>query len=216
MKRCVDEGKVLSEKSTRKILLIAFVRWIARIWMLGSIGLILAFFIGEGFHPSHIKMNEWIGLLFFPVGVCVGMIVAWWDEKVGGKLTVASLLIFYLINFVSTGHFPRGWTFLLFSVPGFLFLFCWQRFRSRDHQDFWFLQEWRRCHWPLLKMNNFYESNANRSLTMQPHDCWIRSLHSGYGLLVWCCVVNRTNYKIVFFQWLSVVSQQGTPPTQWI
>lgn len=45
------------------------VRWFARAASVLSIGLLLLFFIGEGFSPRVIATREWIGLLFFPFGV---------------------------------------------------------------------------------------------------------------------------------------------------
>jgi hypothetical protein len=99
------------------------VRWIGRIWSIGSIGLVLAFIVGEGIEINEFKPSaEWLGFLFFPVGVCVGMIVAWRKERWGGSITVASLAIFYLIHFATSGAFPSGWAWLAFAGPGFVFL----------------------------------------------------------------------------------------------
>lgn len=92
--------------------------------------IVLAFIIGEGFKPTQVSAREWLGLLFFPVGICAGMILAWWREGLGGSITAGSLLAFYLIHFATAGTFPKGWAFLVFAAPGFLFLFCWQRSRS--------------------------------------------------------------------------------------
>jgi hypothetical protein len=99
------------------------VHWTARIWSLASMVLILGFIIGEGLNPS--TVNEWIGLLLFPFGISAGMIVAWWKEGLGGSITISCLLIFYLFWQVSTGEFPKGWAWLLFSLPGFIFLLGW-------------------------------------------------------------------------------------------
>jgi len=123
-------GRNMERKTDRRRLLTQAIRWTARVWAVGSIGLVLAFIIGEGFNPSQVKAREWLGLLFFPVGICTGMILAWWKEALGGSITVGSLLIFYMIHFATAGMFPKGWAFLVFAAPGFLFLFCWQRSRS--------------------------------------------------------------------------------------
>jgi hypothetical protein len=50
-------------------------RWTARIWSALSVVVLLAFIVGEGINPS--GPNEWLGLLFFPFGISVGMILAW-------------------------------------------------------------------------------------------------------------------------------------------
>ena len=98
-------------------------RWIARVWSVASVSLLLFFVVGEGIHPTSPAATEWLVLLLFPVGVAVGMIVAWWREGLGGAVTVVSLVLFYLLTGV-LGRFPRGGWFLAFSAPGFLFLGC--------------------------------------------------------------------------------------------
>jgi hypothetical protein len=109
---------------------IQVIRWLARAWAAVSIGLIALLFVGEGFRPSQVNTREWVGLLFFPVGVCAGMILAWWREGLGGGITVASLLAFYTVHLVTTGTLPSGWAWLVFAAPGFLFLLCWRRSRG--------------------------------------------------------------------------------------
>jgi len=98
---------------------------ITRILSAVSIGIILLFFLGEGFNYKLIKPNEWILLLFFPLGVFIGMIIAWWKEGLGGSVSVGSLAMFYIIHFVTSGKFPHGWAWLIFTIPGFFFLLCW-------------------------------------------------------------------------------------------
>ena len=65
---------------------------------------------------------ERLGVLFFPVGISVGMILAWWREGLGGSITVGSLLAFYVVHLTTAGTFPKGWAWLAFAAPGFLFL----------------------------------------------------------------------------------------------
>jgi len=99
--------------------------WIARAASVASITLLVMIFLGESFHPSQITFEEWVGLIFFPTGVIAGMIIAWRKEAIGGFLTVASLLGFYLVyGFLLRNHIG-GWFFLAFAAPGFLFLFHW-------------------------------------------------------------------------------------------
>jgi len=104
---------------------LAVIELLARVGSIASITLLLMLFIGEGFQPSKISANEWAGLLFFPIGVVIGMTVAWWKEGVGSVITVGSLFGFYLV----WGYFLRnhigGWWFLVFASPGFLFLLHW-------------------------------------------------------------------------------------------
>jgi len=104
------------------------VRWIARVWSLCSIGLLLGFVVGEGINPA--TSGEMLGLLFFPLGISIGMVLAWWREGLGGSITVGSLIVFYLIHFATAGTLPKGGAWLVFSAPGFLFLLCWYRSRT--------------------------------------------------------------------------------------
>ncbi len=59
--------------STPATLLI--VRWLARIASLASIAMLAVFATSGGNFPT---AGEWLLIAFFPVGVVVGMIVAWW------------------------------------------------------------------------------------------------------------------------------------------
>jgi glucose-6-phosphate-specific signal transduction histidine kinase len=82
--------------------------------------MVLAFIVGEWSLPSN--PEEWLGFLFFPFGVCLGMILAWRKEGLGGSITVGSLLVFYVVHLTTARTFPQGWAWLAFAAPGFLFL----------------------------------------------------------------------------------------------
>ena len=104
---------------------LAVIELLARVGSIASITLLILLFMGEAFHPAEISPNEWAGLLFFPIGVMIGMIVAWWKEGLGAALTVLSLLAFYLVyGYVLRNHIG-GWAFIVFASPGFLFLLHW-------------------------------------------------------------------------------------------
>jgi hypothetical protein len=96
---------------------------------MASVGFVLLMFIGsglaEGFNPAQFTSRDLAGLFFFPFGVCLGMIVAWRREGLGGGITVGSLLAFYAALRVMDGRFPRGPWFALVATPGILFLVCW-------------------------------------------------------------------------------------------
>jgi hypothetical protein len=98
------------------------VRWIARLWSVASILIILLLCVGEGIHYT--GPMQWLGFLFYPVGVSIGMILAWRRECLGGGITVACLVVFYMIHFATAGVLPRGWGWLVLAAPGFLFLLC--------------------------------------------------------------------------------------------
>jgi hypothetical protein len=105
-------------------------RWLARAGSLLSTLLLLLFLFGEEFHPAKITLKEWVGLIFFPGGVVVGMIVAWWKEGIGAGITLASLLAFYVVLGFLFGDSLGVW-FVVFAAPGFLFLLYWILSRSK-------------------------------------------------------------------------------------
>src|SRR5271157_4717263 len=98
-------------------------RWTARVWSILSIVFVLVFAIGEGMgggpRPS---LQEWVGLALFPIGVGVGLVVAWFREELGGTLALGCLIAFYVWNLLRSGHLPQGPFFFLMAAPGLLFL----------------------------------------------------------------------------------------------
>ena len=116
----------MSDIKIKSSVMLITLRWIARVWSIGSIGLILLFFIGEGFAPTRVTPKEWVGLIFFPIGVVAGMLVGWRKEVWGGSITTMSILAFYAVyGCLLNGSFPKGWAFIIFSMPGLLFLAYW-------------------------------------------------------------------------------------------
>ena len=100
-------------------------RWIARLWSIGTLLFIAAFAFGdEGIFASgaHLTVNESVALLLFPGALVAGMPVAWWREGLGGALTLAGLGAFYIWQTASTGRFPAGPFFALLAAPGLLFI----------------------------------------------------------------------------------------------
>jgi hypothetical protein len=104
---------------------LAIIELIARVGSIASITLLILLFAGEGLHPSEISRNEWAGLLFFPIGVVIGMIVAWCKEGLGSAFTLLSLVGFYLVYGYLLRNHIGGWAFIAFASPGFLFLLHW-------------------------------------------------------------------------------------------
>jgi hypothetical protein len=108
------------------------VRWASRLWSIVSVGLVVGFIVGEGITVT--GFSERLGFLFFPVGISIGMILAWWKEGLGGSITVGSLLAFYAIHFASAHKFPPGGAWLVLSFPGFLFLLCSCQAHQREER----------------------------------------------------------------------------------
>ena len=118
-------NKNMKTQIDRQNILILLIRRTARTLSILSIGLVLLFIVGEKFNPAQIKPTEWLGLLFFPFGISVGMILSWWKEGLGGCITVGSLLMFYVTHFATSSKLPQGWAWLILASPGFLFLLYW-------------------------------------------------------------------------------------------
>jgi len=97
-------------------------RWTGRVLSIVSIGILLLFLIGESdfSQPPQLTFKEWLGLLFFPGGIVVGMIVAWRRERLGAIIALGSLAAFYLLQLIFFGDFPGGPFFLLFTLPALL------------------------------------------------------------------------------------------------
>lgn len=105
----------------------------AKVWSILSIGFVLLIFIGEGLSGNDPMptTSEWVGLTFFPIGIVIGLALAWSREGIGGAVTVFSLIAFYIWDLIRSGDLPGGPFFLLVAAPGVLFLACW--FWSRDN-----------------------------------------------------------------------------------
>lgn len=110
-------------------------RLTAKIWSILSIGFVLLIFIGEMMNPTGQPLSpiEWLGLAFFPIGVLIGLILAWWYEGIGGVVTALSLVAFYIWEATLSGSLADSPFFFLVAAPGFLFLACW--FWSRDRAE---------------------------------------------------------------------------------
>lgn len=90
------------------------------------LAIIFLFFVGEGVDFGLLTYKEYVGLMFFPVGVFIGLVLAWREEGLGGIISVASIFAFYLIyGWLLNGNIRQGWAFMPFLLPGFLFLLYW-------------------------------------------------------------------------------------------
>lgn len=99
------------------------VRWTARILSLAILFVFALFVFGDDGVTTAITRTELVGLLFFPGGVAIGSLLGWRNELLGGLVSALSLAGFYLVfGLALTGRMPSGPYFLIFSIPGFLFL----------------------------------------------------------------------------------------------
>jgi hypothetical protein len=96
--------------------------WLARILGAISIALLLLFIIGEPTGFSSITWDQAIAFVFFPCGLIVGLVLAWYRELLGGLIAVGSVVGFYVIyEGLLYGGWP-GWWFMVFGAAGILHL----------------------------------------------------------------------------------------------
>jgi len=70
-------------------------------------------------------MSEAVALGFFPAGIAIGFVIGWFSDGVGGGIVILSLGAFYGWIYGIGHRFPKGPYFLLFALPGLLFLITW-------------------------------------------------------------------------------------------
>ena len=97
--------------------------WVARVWSIASIAFVLLFVFGEGLQGM--GKGDLIGFVFWPIGVLLGLIIAWRHEGLGGSLAIGSLTAFYAWNWLERSSFPGGPYFLLVAAPAILFVASW-------------------------------------------------------------------------------------------
>jgi hypothetical protein len=109
-------------------------RWLARITSLLSLGIVTMFLLAEPFNPRNVRPREWVGFVCFPIGVMLGLIIAWWREGLGAAISLGSLAAFYLIYGWFMGSHVNSLAFLFFTAPAFLFLIAWLLSRSNSSE----------------------------------------------------------------------------------
>ena len=109
--------------TNRPPLPLTIVRWAARLASLASIALLALFAFGplERAWPTP---GEWLLIAFFPIGVALGMAIAWWRELLGGAITLGSLTAFYAAALIASGSIPKGPYLVLIALPGLVLLVC--------------------------------------------------------------------------------------------
>ncbi len=107
----------MNESRTTSNCFVTGMLWLARLSALAMAGLILLLAVGEGFHPTKLRLPELI--LFAPLFLAwLGLCVGWRWEGLGGTFIVVGIGGFYLTHFALTGfdRFPRGWAFPALAV----------------------------------------------------------------------------------------------------
>ncbi|MFM1822694.1 MAG: hypothetical protein RI967_960 [Planctomycetota bacterium] len=94
-------------------------RWLARLASLASLALLALFATSGGSAPSAF---EWLLLAFFPIGVAIGTVLAWFREIAGGSVALVALVAFHALLLVDDGRPPAGSWFLVFTSPALVLL----------------------------------------------------------------------------------------------
>ena len=111
------------------------IKWTARILGILLFLFVLVFLIGEGSVIGALKSSLLMKIFFI---VMIGYLLAWKWELIGGLISLIGMFTFYLCEYFSSGHFPKGWAFLIFYIPGILFLISWgiDKFVKTSSEDF--------------------------------------------------------------------------------
>jgi len=111
--------------NSKKSKTISVIRWITRIIGILIVLLFLVFFIGETdfSKPFSLPVNEIILILFIPVGLIAGIIIAWKREIMGGIIIAASVLLFNITAYISEG-FSFEMDFGIFAFVGLMYIIC--------------------------------------------------------------------------------------------
>ena len=123
----------MTDSRTSPLSALRTVRRIARAWSIASLAFLLVILVGELMLPhaeAPSGLRDLLGLLFFPFGTCLGMVLAWRWEGLGGAITVGSVLAFYATLGLIDERLPRGPFFALLGAPGVLFLLSWAMTRA--------------------------------------------------------------------------------------
>ena len=104
-----------------------YIRWTARVLSVLTFLFLLLFFVGEGIMGNDPlimpSVQEWLLLIWFPIGLLIGLGLGWRDEMWGGLIGVGSMFLFYITDILFTGTPPSGIAFPLLALPAFLFLY---------------------------------------------------------------------------------------------
>jgi hypothetical protein len=124
----IQRGQNQMNELKNKNRIVIVIRWVARI--LGGVGvaLMMLFVIAHLFSPEGYgspAFGEAVGLFFFPFGVCLGLIIAWKWEGLGGLVAVGSIIGFHLTMLAVGGSLDINAFIDGFAVPGLLFLIAW-------------------------------------------------------------------------------------------
>ena len=129
----MEENKIIV---VHKNLTLTILRWIARIWSYIVVAFIVLFvgahFFESGSGIGSMALEDAIAFAFFPIGLTVGLIIAWWKEGLGGLIATGSIIGFHLTMLIVGGKPDFVLLIELLAVPGPLFIIYWLLSRKKE------------------------------------------------------------------------------------
>ena len=111
--------KIMTPKSTKVPRNLRIFLWATRIISNLIVLFIVLFLIGYTVNPQgNPTQNEIILLILFPIGMCVGYLVAWKWPLVGGTISLSCNIIFLILK-SGAGMITMV---TIFGIPGILFI----------------------------------------------------------------------------------------------
>ncbi len=98
-------------------------RWIARFIAFSLVVITVIFVTGSGLNIAGADLSHKLQMIAFAV-MFAGLLLAWKWETLGGILTLAGLALFLVLDYLLFGTFLKFWVFLVYAIPGVLFLYC--------------------------------------------------------------------------------------------
>lgn len=101
---------------------IIYFRWVFRIISLILLLLMLMFIFGDGLPDlSDFGLREILLFICF-LGMSVGLVYIWFNEKIGSLILLISSILFWIINFIFTGNLWLGFFLLIYPILASAFL----------------------------------------------------------------------------------------------
>jgi len=104
---------------------VKILNWVSKIWSLLSILFVALFFLAHIFESKEpITLNFSIirTFIFFPIGLLIGLVLAWKWNITGGIIAVLSIVGFHLDMFIQNGDPDFVILIELLAFPGLLFV----------------------------------------------------------------------------------------------
>jgi len=94
--------------------------WVGCLLGTAAMLLFVVFAIGQGL-PPFAAMNASFAALAV---MLFGFLLAWWNDLIGGIVSLAGIICFEALEIATNGH-PAGGVFYLFFVPGAVSVLAW-------------------------------------------------------------------------------------------